>query len=781
LDSEKFHDTLETTKRFASEPRIVAGVQPYRVYHEELVMPNRLERLRGKKIVWIPGMSIDRADDNPTYIGVDYASERNRLTDEILLAHRDLMDQTGWDLFDDVHYAQVNPHCLLFFHVTPDGTLENSLEEVISATNRRIKGFFGNTTKNIDNPSFNQGILQYNDSVINLKVAKKVYGKTMLAWYRRLVDGEGIANEKLAHLERTLGSLDKVTRKDIEKHLARDVRFNTNLPAAAISGIADHLNLEELVCYMTKTGPEMQIMHKVSALTGIPVDDWDGGVMRNAPSGSVLREADPSAINLLKGRLNYWHGETLGRIPPKLKSSRRIVRHEPGFDLPEVCPELGCMRCPFAGQKRRDKERLEVDSSYVPVVDKCACDFAKNDFTMDDVKEIVLAKYGSNPLITPEALYDELRFKDVKYVDEKGEIKVANTIDILLQDNNEQGWTFADIVEDFRLLQHVDGTIVHVCGENYNTRSWKSFLGDDKLFKRMGINGDVREIAPLVIPVEKPDHYSIRPSEFSSACPISRILSKVDPSKLDEEILDHKWGLAGTARHNLALYRPWLDYMGRDLSPVPMWDFTEREVWTSFRNTDWSKGEMKEIKVYGHLDCGAQITNGSEFMPMILDYKRSPNEKQSYTVQKMIYLRAARRALGIPNGEGVIMLVNRPHFGDLGEKKFPIYHFAHVDEHSEELVKFKETDIWNDGKKFEIQGLNELVVKNYKMQHAIAASKDSYLAHVQQCCSPGNVCHNKENPGTCGHPFNAQMCNSVRERVEKGKSVSDFLYDSIVL
>jgi hypothetical protein len=313
-------------------------------------------------------------------------------------------------------------------------------------------------------------------------------------------------------------------------------------------------------------------------------------------------------------------------------------------------------------------------------------------------------------------------------------------------------------------LNNVDAFIAKIGSRGeYATRSWQKFLSG-------------HSVTPLPVPESRPSEYSIRPSEFSNPCVIGRILSKVNVPKLEsmigEKIIPHKWGLAGTMRHLLALWRPWVNYAGRQEPPV--WEYTEREVWTSFANTEQNGNELDTIKVFGHLDCALQILGLGLFG--ILDYKRSPNEKQAYTAQELLYLLSVQRVLG-QGGPGFLALVNRPHFATQRERKQPLFRMTYADDETIDVLPFKETTM-ADGKHQWIEGLQPLIVRSYKEQHQLM-DRDSFLGARKQCCS--NICNGKGANGECQHPFNSQMCNAVNGLVEKGVPVSSLLSEGVKL
>ncbi len=345
----------------------------------------------------------------------------------------------------------------------------------------------------------------------------------------------------------------------------------------------------------------------------------------------------------------------------------------------------------------------------------------------------------------------------------------------------EQGWTFTWIEEDIRLLQEKDAFISKLGKKgSFLTRSWQRFLGDKKLHNRLGIEQPVYTIKPFVVPCSTPEYWSIRPSEFSSECHVARLLSKIDKTKLPEEILPHKWAVAGTTRHKLALWRPWKNYQGRN--STPFWQYTEHELWTAFQNTTKEDSELENIIVFGHADALLLLTNGNEEedIPAILDYKRSPNEKPSYTVQEELYKLGAQRASTrtFTNG-AVLIVVNRPHFADPDEQKFPVYHIVYDDGSGDQFLPFTDTEPFSNTR-VRINSLHDLIVRNYKIQHKML-NRETFLKIREASLSKGGPCWNPRKPGTCGHPFNHQLCNCVAKLVEKEEPIQKYLLEGVVL
>lgn len=369
----------------------------------------------------------------------------------------------------------------------------------------------------------------------------------------------------------------------------------------------------------------------------------------------------------------------------------------------------------------------------------------------------------------------------MKYLDEQEKVREATELEILQEDLREQGWTFTWIEEDLKLLQEKDAFISKLTRQGrFLTRSWQRFLGDKRLNARLGTEAPAYEIKPLIIPCSTPEYWSIRPSEFSSECYVARLLSKIDKTKLPEEIIPHKWAVAGTIRHRLALWRPWKDYLGR--KGIPFWQYTERELWTVFKNPEVKGSGLENIIVFGHADALLLLTNGNkeDDIPVILDYKRSPNEKPSYTVQEELYKLGAQRASTRKFTKGaVLVVVNRPHFADPDEQKFPVYHMVYDDGTGDLFLPYNDIDPFTN-RRVKVYGIEELVIRNYKIQHQMLNRKN-FLEVRENAHSRKGPCWNPRKPGTCGHPFNKQLCNCVAKLVEKGEPIQKYFLPGVVL
>jgi hypothetical protein len=779
----------KNTIKWAKDERVIAGVRPYHAYHRHLL--KELPKLKGKRVIFLPGSSIDQSRSNPKYLCLDYVSERNRLAEEILLGIRELRLEYGWNLHDEVHFIQVAP-VVLPFRATPDDQLVHSLPDAVRQTDEELASFktptcFGTTTRKLLNDEFTRGVLQYTLSIYESSVAMDTKGKVVAKKIDKVRRGIPIARKELEDLIRLFGEgqdLSTITKvDDIGPMLQRSCDYNRQVTANMYANVCELTGIEKIVYYGPRSDDtaEMRILRTAAKLLDIPIDSWGDpgakdkrkrgkGVMKNAKM-SAMSAADYKAIMKLKGRLQYWFEQKLGHLPEQKQKLPPVMQDVPVHnDLPRTCPDFLCYRCPFAGLREAEQP-----------VHKCACDFARNAFLPENVSKVITAKCGADDLVAAQKLFQELRNKTITYLDEDGRQKTATEVQLLLEDLRKQGWTFTWIHEDFRLLKERDAFIAQLGPRGrFLTRSWLRFLGDERLHKRLGIEGKAYDIKEWVVPARVPERWSVRPSEFSSACYVARMLSKVDKEKLPEPILPHIWAVSGTTRHKYALQRPWFDYYGKN--GTPLWDFTERELCTSFANLDTQPGEQDTIHAFGHADALGLLVNGNpdDDIPLILDYKRSPNEKPSFTVQELLYKRAAEGSAGRCFTKGaVLIVVNRPHFADPDEKKFPVYHIVYDPGCGEDNIHFKDRDPFKK-KNARIDGLDELVSRNYKIQHAMLDPK-VFLAVRMNECSKGGTCFNEQQPGTCGHPFNKQLCNLMAELLQKGEPVQKYFLDGVAL
>ncbi|MBI4145047.1 hypothetical protein HY493_02470 [Candidatus Woesearchaeota archaeon] len=768
LESTKYKHILERTKEWAKKDEIVRGVQRYRTYHEELA--KKLGTLKDKQVFFIPGISIDQGDANPRYLGVDYACERNFLTDAILFGIRDLAKKYRWDLHDDVHFVQVMP-VMLPFHATQEGTLTHSLDDVIKATEGRIDDTFGTTTKDPTSEAWRKAIYQFSDTLIDSDSAKDAFGRRLVHLVRKFQEGEPLDEEKLGELKRLFGNeerLAQVTERVVYRVLRKDVEFNREVIAAAYASMANVLGLTSLRCFLSRSSPEMNIMQSVSKLTGVAIDDFGDGVMKNSKM-AVRKEADSSAIERLMGALYRTQVQTTKTHPRLITPVPAASLAEPVYEPCETCPNNGRIKCSRAGLKALDLQNSRTPG-YVSRVEHCACDIADNRFTLADVRKALMRKYDGKPLVDPERVFKELRWKRIQYRDENGQVREADERDILREDSIMQGYACTRWEDDMRLLNRMDATVALI-GEKgeYQTRSLRRLLGDPKLQAWLRKEQPLGRIEPWPVTPSRPDRYSIRPSEFSSECPVARILAKIDPAKLPVDIIPHKWAIAGTKRHEIALWPLWtLD--------DALLKSTEVELWASVANPETEDGELPMITWFGHADALARVIGG-RIIPMIFDYKRSPNEKPSYTIQEMLYLRAMERVAGQTFTGALLGLGNRSRFAEESECHRPSMHFTYADAESFDRIQFTQYDAFQN-RTHRIQGLANLVVASYKQQHRIAGSRDAYLGAQKTCCS--TTCSGGTN-GECGHPFNSQLCTVVKRLVAGGKDVKEFLYDGVVL
>jgi hypothetical protein len=773
------------TKKWA-KGQIIAGVKGYNAYHAEL--KKHLNKLQGKKVVFLPGSTIDNAVSNPKILCLDYACERNRLTEEILLGIRELKEEYNWDMHNDVHFIQVSP-VVLPFHATPDNKLVHSLEDescVMGTAN--LASMLGNTTRDLLNENFTEGILQYSLGIFESETAKEAQGKGIAKKIDKMRRGKRLFRKDLDDLIRLFGkdeNLAEVTKDNIDALLSKSCAYNQQLMAEAYATVCKEAGIQQIVFYGPRTSVELNILKSSAKLLKIPVDSWGDpnakdkrykgkGTMKNAGI-TILSAADYKAIKRLKGRLYNWFEQKLGKEPEKIGTTALFKQHIPKSSLPKPCPALPFYRCPNAGDKLDEQETGEKP------VQRCVCDFARNRFTIDDVAEMLREKTKRNDPEAANKLYEELQFKKVKCLSEKGNAFTANELDILAEDMRDQGWTFTDIQEDLRLLSQKDAFISMLSKKGiFLTRSWQKFLGDQRTYERLGIKRPSYKIEPLLVRQRHPEYWSTRPSEFSSRCYVARMLSKIDKSKLPEQILNHIWSVAGTARHRLALWKPWKDYNGRTEPPVSA--FTERELFTTFTNDEPEGDELVNVNVFGHADALAVLRNGSacDDIPVIFDYKRSPNEKPSYTVQEMLYKCGCEESSQRPFEKGgILVIANRPHFADPDERKFPVYHIVYCGKDGEHTIEFIDRNPFLK-KDVPVKGLKNLVLRNYKIQHQMLDPK-VYLSVRENECSEGGVCFEEKRPGVCSHPFNQQLCRVVADLIQKGEPIQKYFLEGVRL
>ncbi len=792
------------TKKWA-KGQIIAGVKGYNAYHTEL--RHHLNKLQGKKIIFLPGSTIDNAISNPKILCLDYACERNRLTEEILLGIRELKEEYGWNMHDDVHFIQVSP-VVLPFHATPDNRLVHSLEvsetakvsehaqepSAVLDNDASVMGsanlgmMLGNTTRDLLNDKFTEGILQYSLGIFESETAKEAQGKGIAKKIDKIRRGKRVYRKDLDDLIRLFGkdeNLAEVTKDNIDALLSKSCAYNQQLMAAAYATVCKEAGIQQILFYGPRTSVELNILKNTAKILSLPIDSWGDptakekqhkgkGAMKNAGM-SLLSAADYKAIKRLKGRLYYWFEQKLGKEPEQIGTIAPFRQHIPESSLPKPCPALPFYRCPNAGNK------LDEQETGAQEVRRCVCDFARNKFTIDDVAQMLEAKQKCSDPIATAKLFEELQFKRVKCITEKGNQYTANELEILAADMRDQGWTFTDITEDLRLLSEKDAFISMLSKKGvFRTRSWQKFLGDQRTYERLEISRPSYKIEPLIVQQRHPEYWSTRPSEFSSRCYIARMLSKIDKDKLPEQILNHIWSVAGTARHKLALWKPWADYQGRKDPPV--WDFTERELFATFTNDEPEGDELTNINVFGHADALAVLKNGSrcDDIPIIFDYKRSPNEKPSYTVQEMLYKCGCEESSQRPFEKGgILVIANRPHFADPDERKFPVYHIVYCGKDGEHTIEFTDRNPFLK-KDVPVKGLKNLILRNYKIQHQMLDPK-VYLQVRENECSPGGTCFEEKKPGVCSHPFNQQLCRVVADLIQKGEPIQKYFLDGVRL
>jgi hypothetical protein len=261
----------------------------------------------------------------------------------------------------------------------------------------------------------------------------------------------------------------------------------------------------------------------------------------------------------------------------------------------------------------------------------------------------------------------------------------------------------------------------------------------------------------------------------NSNCPLAALLSKLDHAKLPEEILPHIAALEGTARHRLALQRPWRNYQGR--GEIPIFSYAERDVFVPFPNVHPQPGEQSNIVVAGRLDAALCLHNGNptDDVLVILDYKRARHIRPTFEIQERLYRLGVEHVLGRKFKRAVLIIAHNPVFAEEDELHFPIYNI---------VLDTEDRGAWTfDLDCFQEQPfstLAEYATHQYQFQRKLL-DRRVFLQYLAKARSTEGCCFQPKKPGTCGHPFAAPLCTLATTLVQKGKDLRTYLLDGMTI
>ena len=793
--SENAKKMTGTTVRWAQDERIVGALKIYNIYHS--LLAQNLSRLADKRIIFTTGNSIDFTDPacgfKPKRSGLDYAAESSKLSTEIANVVKYLNHKFGWDMFDDLHFIYMN-HVICPFHVTRDFRLAHSLEDIVEQTNQTaaqlgISARFGDTIKNPGNERFKQGISFFRDTLVDSSRAKEVDGgKTgrLVEIFNYDPDDKRLRSSDrkyLIRLFKTKENIASTTSRDIELAFERDCYFNRLVMANAYLSVVEQCSIAKPMIYAARGDFANDIFDIVSRLylqkhgKKLVIDKFgeQKGIMKNTKQ-SLLGECDPSALDRLAGKLKSLWAEKTGRQAIKIQdaqlknylvpASRTIP---PGGKI-ECCSALPFLRC---SQKQDCDSKREQTGKRL---EKCAVDFARNNFTREDVAKMLAAREGNVNLSKLNETYEQLRFKTLKV---KGFDRPVSELELLQDDCNKQGYSFGFVELDNKLLNFGKDERIYEINENglHEGRSWVGFKQQLEA-----------KILPLKINEQPQKEWQVRASQFANSCHIARILAKIDEQKLanEEEILPNKYSIIGIVRHRLSDQRPWADYLREAAKEqLPIWDYCEREIFCEIANKNRQKGEPDRLVVSGHGDAFFLMTNSKpeQDMVVVTDYKRGKKgayEKPAYIMQGMIYAKGAEAAAGREFAGGAIVnLIKRFFHGEEGGDSFPEYYLGRATPQSYDSIKLQEVD-FGQKRIIAAQGVEQIVSSSYRTEKLLLGSRQA-LANYALLARELKLCYDSEMPKEFRQCFNKDACALIRRLAAKGQDVRKYFLDGVVV
>lgn len=791
----KFLKMHETTKEWEKIARIVGPLNRYKIYHG--LLAEELPQLAGKNIIFTTGHSVDITDPAsgflPRRTGVDFASESSRLSTEIINVARYLHERYGWNDFDNFHFVYVSP-LVLPFKVTPDFKAVHSLEDVVERTereleSREIHSGFGSTTKDPLHEDFKESVFMFRETLFDAGRANAVYSKPLaksIEDYKK--NPELLSPSKKQLIYRLLDSDEKIrkaTMDDIREIFSDACYFNRLLMANAYITIAQKTAITKLRLYATHTSYSHDIFEMAVRVANknniaLELDDFgkQGGPMKNAKN-SVLGECDPSALAKLSGKIYAISEEQQEQRQKKIPGRRKTPRFRSylmqtarGLDAskkPELCPELSLWRC----SRKQECDCVRERSKGKARLEKCAVDFANNNFTREDVAKMLAASDGHVDLKALDETYESLLFKKVRV---EGIEQPVSELELLKEDCRKQGNSFGSVELDAKILSAGKNERIYEVAKRkiHKGRAWIVFRGD-------------RKLEPLAIPILQPREYSLRASEFSNKCHIARIIANMDEQKLSQEmeILPNKYAVVGTTQHKLSNQRPWQDYLRESgWNKLPVWDYCEREIFCEIENPDRRKGDPRKFVVSGHGDAFFTLAGSSSDCrsAFILDFKRGKRgayEKPAYILQGMLYAKGAEAATGCRFDSSVISLRKRFFHGTEGKKTFPKYFVGFASPESYEFITLTEVDFGRQNFS-KISGVEAIAASDYRTKKLLLYEPRAFQKYAELAASL-KLCYNERMPADFRRCFNANRCSNLLSMAEKGADITRFLLDGFVI
>ncbi len=827
----KLADLHRTALEYCSHPHVIASLVPINIYHNRLREKIEEERaktqitgedkretekdpganLTGKEVILLPGTSVDNTITErglfPGRTGADLAHESNRLSTEIMSIVRSFYEQGiertrrsqeeflyEFNLFmqqyiflqltdmifpstiriEERTYGKTHERInkkdpkeqetrTVLQHQFPE--ILEDLETILEAEGRRP---FGNGRKELDSEEFLQGMNYFSETIVEPRKAHRIYLPKYDQLIRAIQQGLKLRPGPLRRMQDLFDKEDEnfssVKEEDIKRKITKVLAYDKQMIANAYANLFRLIEPRTIHPYAKKTSYVFDILKRIRAIEDIDIEPFgEDGIMKNT-NMSLSGESDPAALRILEGWLGYelqeFLDEDLG-IKSRYPAKRWYVKQE---QEPGSCNQIiQCSHIRTCSRQAKASER------------RCALDYLNNEFTEQDIAQTLRKIKGiTDPKIIRE-VYKEHRFS------EEERIK-------LLEDMRENRYLIPGSVhQDLRMLESGKDFLVFLLNnENpYRTRSW------------VAMNGKEMKVRPLPIPDIPAENYQLRSSEFGTSCYLSRLISKVDDTKLDRPIEENDFAIIGTATHKLWNQRPWLHYLERpdDNTPHVMEWCERRLAYTIPRAV--SRRE-KDITVMGSSDAVAFVESKNGTYLLILDRKRANYYKQAFNVQTMLYNLAAYNLIGdlltqtailqasgttkdfLKDFQGFFIGINhRPFVSVIEEPLRPEIILAYAAKEDPKDLRLYEQKPDKLTKKW-VRGLDEIIIRNYDIQRRMVADHEYLLAYRARMKAKG-ACSFRLVNGETMECLNAKKCEATLEAITKGKTWEELFYKGVDL
>lgn len=275
---------LSNSLKKSRDKRITGSVEGYRIYHEILV--DKLALLGKRNVILVTGTTPDMGE-RPFHLGIDPFYQGARLWDEILktvnVVDKELKEKYNIEAKSLENYTFIPVAPIVYpINVSRDNEnlkLVHAFPEIFDEVNERFSG-----RKHVPKIKLERTLDQEG-------------GKGNWEFSTSLFDSH------LAKFRYILPNYEAKLQKKISDLIEKSTYLNRQLLMNAYVTVFDKTGLNKIPVFAKKTSYVNNVFGLLPSEYKKILDNF-GGVMRNAELTS-LAECDPSALNVLKGKIWY--------------------------------------------------------------------------------------------------------------------------------------------------------------------------------------------------------------------------------------------------------------------------------------------------------------------------------------------------------------------------------------------------------------------------------------------------------------------------------------------